>query len=88
MGQKLSKYEQQINQLIEPATMEADAITLREYPDVGKRIVGGSRMFNAVKISQMSVDERQKYIDVADYWNRQFHANMNRLAREAGIRSI
>lgn len=88
MDRPLSKYEKEVNKYIPDAIKYADEVILRANPTYGKRIVYGSRQHGAVKLCEMSLDEREPYLSCAEDWNRVFHRRMRKLTVAAGIRKL
>jgi len=88
MRKKPTAYENKVNQFIPTAELMADTVTLDEYPELGPRIIGGSRHKGAVKLSEMKLNEREIYQEVIDFWNHEYHAAMNALCQQSGVRNL
>jgi len=79
-------YELKIDGHIPAAVEIANKLTLDKYPKFGPGIVHGQKHPEYVKLSQIGRKEREPYFAVIDFWNREYHAAMNRLCRDAGLR--
>ena len=80
-------YEKKVDVHIPAAKKIADDETIANYPDFGPRVVGGERSNGGnIKLSELNPGDREPYFEVIDSWNNRFHAAMNRLCREAGVR--